>query len=280
MVDAKSAYLQTKRLLQMAEIEDAKLEADLLFNFVVGKSRFLVDEIEIEQEKELLELAARRAERYPLQYLLEKWEFMGLELSVGEGVLIPRQETEEVCEVALSCIAGKENPVVYDLCAGTGALALGIQSVKKDARVTAVELSPQAFVYLEKNCNYYKKQWGKAPKPIQQDIFSFIHEIENDTVDLVVSNPPYVTNDEYAELEPELYFEPKLALIEETDGLDFYRRIAAQYQRILKQGGNLVLEIGAEQGEAVKEILQNLAYREIKIVQDLAGKDRTVKAVR
>lgn len=280
MANAKETYLQSVRILQKANMDDAKLESDLLFSFVVGKSRFLVDEIEPQQEKKILDLTLKRAQHYPLQYLLEKWEFMGLELFVGEGVLIPRPETEEVCEMALSCIKEKQNPLVYDLCAGTGALALGIQKIKKDAQVTAVEVSPKAFTYLEKNCAYYKEQWGKAPNPVQDDIFSFVCHLEGGIADLIVSNPPYVTTEEYQELEPELYFEPKLALVEETDGLLFYRKIAEQYQTILKKGGSLVFEIGAKQGEAVHNILQALAYSEIEIVQDLSGTDRIVKAIR
>lgn len=281
MVDTKNvreSYAWVKAQLCLAGIEDAGFEADILVSFVAQKSRFLVDVLTMPQWEQLQQLVSQRIKRVPLQYLLGTWEFMGLSLAVGEGVLVPRPETEEVCEVALLAIQNKAKPVVLDLCSGTGAIALGIQSRRQDARITAVELSDKAFAYLQKNVKCYKQQWGVVPLIEQADIFLYQQQLQKSSVDLIVSNPPYVTSEEYKALEPELYFEPEMALVEPIDGLCFYRHIAEKYRPVLRENGWIVFEIGASQGEAVCQLLQVNGYSVIELLYDIAGNARCVKA--
>ncbi|MDL2325133.1 peptide chain release factor N(5)-glutamine methyltransferase [Ruminococcaceae bacterium OttesenSCG-928-A16] len=274
MVSANIAYRQTKAVLQQAGIENAAFEADQLFAFVAGNSRFIITNVTEEQAHQLLALAQKRATRYPLQYLLGSWGFMGLELTVGPGVLVPRPETEEVCEAALAQIAIIKAPVILDLCAGSGALALGLQSRKPAANVMAVELDDAAFGYLQRNCAKFKTSWPRVPLAMQADVLTYYNKVAPQSCHLIVSNPPYVTSAEYADLAPELYFEPRIALEEPADGLLFYKCIAKEYKKALKPGGSLVFEIGAGQGAAVQEILQKSGYQGVVVQKDLAGNDR------
>ena len=156
--------------------------------------------------QQLAELCRRRASRYPLQYLLGSWPFYGLELAVGEGVLIPRQDTETVVEAALTLLKNTPAPRVLDLCAGTGAIGLALGANLPGAKVTLVELSPDALGYCRKNAR------GKA-QVIEADVLGFEASQPGGGYDCIVSNPPYVTQQEYEALAPELAFEPKQALV-------------------------------------------------------------------
>lgn len=271
------AYRTVCRLLSEAGIEDAGVEADLLLRHVTGKGRFDVDFLTDEQWQNLRVMAAKRAQRYPLQYLLGSWPFMGLELLVGPGVLIPRQETELVCAAAIECVQDVAAPRVLDLCAGSGALALGIAQTVPNAHIAAVELSDKAFVWLQKNVKAYAEKYANPPEVVQADVLTYFRELDNSSVDLIVSNPPYVTETEYAKLAPELYHEPKEALIAPENGLAFYKAIAQNYKEMLKHGGWLVFELGAEQGEQVAALLQQSGYSNVIVQQDYSQNDRIAK---
>lgn len=274
MVNPGTATRRVKALLAQAGIEDAAFEAGLLVDFAAGASRFAVEALNDSQWETLWALAEKRATRYPLQYLLGNWPFMGLELAVGPGVLIPRPETEEVCEAALQTLAGNTCPAVLDLCAGTGALALGIQNAKPQAAVTAVELDAAAFGYLQRNCARYKQKMPRVPTALQADALTLYKELPPAGLDLLVSNPPYVTAEEYKTLAPELAFEPEMALVEPVNGLLFYERIAKEYKFALKPGAGLVFEIGAGQGAAVQNILVKNGYFAVEVRKDAMGNPR------
>lgn len=278
MVNPGDAVRKVKNLLAEAGIDDAAFEAAQLFEHVAGESRFLAADLTNEQWQRLQMLAQKRAQRYPLQYLLGSWAFMGLELEVGPGVLIPRPETEEVCEAALGVLRAKMAPAVLDLCAGTGALALGIQKNLPQATVTAVELQEAAFDFLRRNCGRYAGEWERVPQAVCADALEYYKTLPPAGLDLIVSNPPYVTEKEYKALAPELYFEPQTALVAPEDGLLFYRRIADAYKPALKPGGALVFEIGAGQGEAVEGILFANGYTAVEVRRDAAGNPRIALA--
>ena len=280
MVKAGEALSALRNSLTAVGIPDAGFEVDLLVRHVTGKNRFMLEELKESEWEQLRGLVERRVQRQPLQYLLGTWPFLDLKLAVGPGVLIPRPETEEVCLAACALLEGKRAPQALDLCAGSGALALGIAKQLPQAQVTAVEWDKDAFVYLEKNIAAFSGEYGNPPTAVKADALTYYEELPNESLDLIVSNPPYVTEDEYASLAPELYHEPKQALVALENGLLFYRVIAQKYYPLLKPGGFLVFEIGAGQGERVNDILEKNMYCDIRIRQDMCGNSRIAVGMR
>ncbi len=275
---AREAYVHVCGLLQDAGVPDAAFDADALIAHVAGASRFILDDLTASQTADLLALAARRARREPLQYILGSWSFLDLELAVGPGVLVPRPETEEVCLAAAGLLEGQEAPAILDLCSGSGALALGLQSRLPKAQVTAVEQSPEAFAYLLRNIEAFAQRRPRAPRAVLADAFAYHGQLPRQSLDLLVCNPPYVTAEEYGQLAPEVLAEPRVALVAAQEGLAFYRAISANYRLALRPGGWLVFEIGAGQGAAVCGILAQDGYGDIGLRQDMAGHNRIVLA--
>ena len=201
--------------LRAAGVPDAEWDLDQLFYIVLGQHYHALDpavELSRQAEQRLCELVRRRAERQPLQYLAGEWDFYNITLKVGPGVLIPRPDTEIIVEQALRLLQNKNAPDVLDLCAGTGAIGCAVKHNRPDAKVTGVELSPQAFCYLQENAARY------GVKAKLGDVRLFARDCAENSMALIVSNPPYVTQDEYKSLEPELYFEPRMALLAEDNG--------------------------------------------------------------
>ncbi|MDL2253131.1 peptide chain release factor N(5)-glutamine methyltransferase [Ruminococcaceae bacterium OttesenSCG-928-I18] len=279
MVKANELYRTIYETLTEAGIEDAGFEADVLIEHVAGKHRLLLEDLCGGDQDRLLALAKRRAAREPLQYLLGRWAFLDLELEVGPGVLIPRPETEEVCLQAVQCLEGKRSPVVLDLCAGSGALALGIQSLCPDAEIQAVEKYKPAFGFLKKNVCKYEDKWVRVPQAVLADVEHYHRELPANSVDLIVANPPYVSETEYPFLAPELSFEPKTALVAGEGGLYFYKLIAQRYKNTLKPGGTLLFELGENLGEKVQMLLLANQYNNLIIRKDTGGKPRILSGI-
>lgn len=274
MVSGREAFTTVKKLLQQAGMEDFDFEARQLFQHYC-KVNMLSSELLAQNESESLLLAAqKRAEGYPLQYIIGSWGFLELELEVGPGVLIPRAETEEVCLAAIETLQNRENPRVLDLCAGSGALALGIQANFPKAKVTAVELDEQAFRYLEKNVMAFSNSHGYAPAIVKGDALHYCETLQRESLDVLVSNPPYVSFIEYENLAPELYHEPKIALVAQQGGLAFYQSFIPNYYPCLKPGGWFVFEIGMGQGEALEQLLLGQGCQKVGIRKDLSGRPR------
>ena len=227
------------------------------------------------QAAQLEALTARRADREPLQYLCGSWPFLDFELAVGPGVLCPRADTEVVAEAAAELLRGVPHPKVLDLCAGTGCLGLGVQRFCPAAEVTSLEKSPAAFAYLTRNARLPN---GLHLTPVQGDLFTYWETLPEGELDLIVSNPPYLTAAEMGQLQPEVAQEPAMALAAGEDGLVFYRALAEHYQRALRPGGALALEIGWQQREAVTALLEANGWVGIACRKDYGGNDRAVTA--
>ena len=275
----REALREVEARLTAAGCPDVDFDAGELFRLVTGQDARLADRpLTAEQAAKLEALTARRATREPLQYLCGSWPFLDFELAVGPGVLCPRAYTEVVTEAAAQMLAGVQAPKVLDLCAGTGCLGLGVKRFCPEADVTCVEKSPEAFRYLKKNAASALKQ-GTA-RAVEGDLFTYWQGLPEGELNLIVSNPPYLTAAEMQQLQPEVAREPAMALEAGEDGLVFYRALAEHYQNALRPGGALALEIGWQQREAVTALLAANGWVDIACRKDYGGNDRCILARR
>lgn len=256
--------------LTTANVPDARFDAAELYRFATGRDpRLDAGPTEAETAR-LAALAARRAAREPLQYILGEWDFMDFTLKVGPGVLCPRADSEVVCEAAIELLQGVRDPVVYDLCAGSGCLGLGIARHVPGATVTCVEKSPDAWRYLTANTA------GTGVRAEQADVFTYYKRLPQSSADLIISNPPYLTGAEMGALMPETAKEPAMALDGGADGLDFYRLLTAHYKDALRPGGWLVLEIGYAQAADVLALGAANGWVNGSCRKDYGGNDRAI----
>lgn len=273
----RAALAAVRQALEAAAVPDASFDARELYRLAVGRDPRLDDTpLTAEHAARLGKLTARRAEREPLQYIAGKWDFLDFTLDVGPGVLCPRADTEVVCEAAVDLLRemGKADPVVLDLCAGTGCLGLGVKRFVPGARVTCWEKSPEALPYLRRNAVNALK--GAEVAVREGDVLTGWQDMEPGSVDLIVSNPPYLTGAEMQELMPETAREPAMALDGGADGLTFYRCLTGPWQKILRPGGWLVLEIGYEQRRAVLDLGEQNSWVNGTCRQDYGGNDRAI----
>lgn len=265
-----AAFQKLCAMLTAAGVPDARFDAAELYRLATGRDPRLDNGPSAAEAARLSALAERRAAREPLQYILGEWDFMDFTLKVGPGVLCPRADSEIVCESALALLQGRERPVVYDLCAGTGCLGLGIARHSPGALVTCVEKSPEAWHYLTANT----AQTGV--RTVQADVFTYYKTLPAEGADLIISNPPYLTGAEMRALMPETAQEPAMALDGGADGLDFYRLLTEKYRDAVRPGGWLVLEIGYAQGPAVLALGAACGWVNTSCRKDYGGNDRAV----
>lgn len=274
-------YNRVKERLEAGECDSSAFDACCLLEDIGGVGRGAVtmrggEELSTEACERVLTAAERRALGEPLQYLLGTWDFLSLTFEVGEGVLIPRPETELLCELTADRLKTVPQPRVLDLCAGSGCVGLGIASLLPDASVTAVEKSLQAFAYLEHNIACYPQF---DVMPLCADVLA-----DGDTVDgrfdAIVSNPPYIPADDLPSLQREVQFEPRMALDGGEDGLLFYRVIAKQWTKHLRSGGLVAVEIGIGQETDVMRLFEEAGLRDIGFLRDYADIPRVVYGIR
>lgn len=260
--------------------ENSDFDARCLLEFVLNlnPTQYLLnrsEEVDSVCAEKFLSLVERRSNGEPLQYILGKWEFMGLPFYVGEGVLIPRPETEMLVEFALDFLKDKKNPVVIDLCSGSGCIAISVAKHLPNAKVYAVEKSDLAFPYLKKNI------WLNCVfnvSAVHGDIFdrTLLSDIKPD---LILSNPPYIRSPEIASLQSEVRNEPSMALDGGEDGLIFYREIANGWLDRLGTGGAIAVECAEDQTEdIIRMFSEKTQYAEA--FNDLSGLPRTVTAIK
>ena len=277
---ARQAFDSVRRRLEAAGVEDAAFDAGVLVETQAGEGwRWQDPDLDVTALARLEELAARRAAREPLQYILGRWPFLDFELAVGPGVLCPRADTELLAEEGAKRLAGKSSPAVLDLCAGSGCVGLGVKRLCPAARVTCLEKSPDAFRYLERNAASALPGFdGTRPAVtcVQGDVFEYQRRLAPESLDLILSNPPYVTDEEMERLDPEVRREPAMALRAEREGLAFYEHIAPAYLPALRPGGWLAVEIGWQQGAVVQAIFRAAGYEAVACIPDLEGRDRVV----
>lgn len=250
--------------------DEAETEAKYIVSFLAGcePNRLILSDAEIEK-RDIEEIVLKRQRGTPLQYILGKWWFYKSEFLVGEGVLIPRQDTETLVEAATELLRDIKSPKVCDLCSGSGCIAISIAAERPDAEVTAVEKYSEAYSYLQKNIVHNKANNVKA---VQYDVLCKPFG----EYDLIVSNPPYIKDADKKELSKEVLNEPHTALFGGDDGLYFYREITKSWKSALKEGGILAFEVGINEDEAVAEILRQNGFVNIGAKNDLIGIPRVI----
>ncbi len=276
-------YLDTRRaLLETEAVQDAGVLARMLICHYSGKTQaqFLADRDLYASEKLVADVESglkRLLSGEPMAYILGQWEFYGLPLRVNPHVLIPRDDTCAVAELAIrQSLFLEQDPRVLDLCCGSGCIGLAIASRVKDAKVTLADMSREALAVAKENVALNKMT--ARVRCVQADAlkpaFPFLGKF-----DLIVSNPPYITAKEMTQLDSSvLDFEPHMALYGGEDGLDFYRAIAKNFAPALKPGGYLCFEYGDTQGDDVCRILEDNGYTILERTRDYNDRDRAVLA--
>ena len=266
------ALESVSRRLHAAGCDSPRVDAELLLAHVLGTTRSALRadsrrELRAADAAELELLAARRATREPLAYILGEWGFRRLTLTINARVLVPRPETEVVVERCLARLAGLAEPRVLDVGTGSGAIALALADEHPGARVTGVDVSPDALAVARENA----VRTGLAIELVLGDLYA---GLPDGPWDLVVSNPPYVRPDEIEGLAPEVRdWEPRLALV--GDGAT--EAVAARALAVLRPGGALVLELAEADAARVAGLLRELGYVDVTTTCDLTGRERVVE---
>ena len=266
-------------IIKPREFNSPGLDSELILCYLLQKDRIYLHlnrktEISEYIKDKFYELAKKRNEGYPLQYITNSQEFMGLDFFVHEGVLIPRPDTEILVEAVIETAKARYNDriKILDLGTGSGAIAVSLAYYLENSFVTAIDISKKAVETT--NINIKKHKLNNI-KVMEGDIFD---DIADEKFHIVVSNPPYIERDAISSLQTEVsVYEPKIALDGGTDGLDYYRRIVELFKNIHEKNGVLAVEIGWSQRISVEEIFMNAKlFKEIKSCKDLSGRDRVV----
>ncbi len=285
MIPLAQALADTTAALAAAGVPSPQADAELLLGHVLGLSRGAVQArsfagavLDDPDAASLRELVQRRAAREPLQHLTGVAHFRGLALAVGPGVFVPRPETEIVGQFAIDALAAvaSARPRAVDLGTGSGALAIALATEVPHSEVWAVELSPDAFVWAKLNA---RANAAANLRLVLGDLATALPELDG-TVDVLVSNPPYIPVG-MVPRDPEVrFFDPELALYGGEDGLDPIRALVVTARRLLHEGGALVIEHAEVQGGAIRGLLETAGWRAVQTHADLTGRPRATTATR
>ena len=272
-----AVYREGIKALSNAGCETPEFDARLLIEhcFGLNKTQLLLNSgAEAEMGKTLFfeECISRRCAREPLQYILGMWDFHRFSFKVGEGVLIPRPETELLVDFAVERMRKNPTAVVYDLCCGSGCIGLSVAKLFPTVQVYLVDISDKAIEYSTRN-----KELLDAPnaKIVKADVLEVTGFLGLPKPDIILSNPPYIRSDEIVSLQPEIAFEPELALDGGSDGLCFYRSLAENWFPYINKGGCIAMECGEDQAKDVLSLFVDKA-RKGNILKDASGLDRVV----
>lgn len=275
MMTYKEAFEIGVKELQKHNIQEAKLDARLLLEFICKTDHnelFIRGDRELNQDdiQQYLEFIGKRSENTPVQYLTMTQEFMGLDFAVNSNVLIPRQDTEVLVEEAM--IHTHDHMKILDICTGSGCILLSLMKYKNGCIGVGVDISKKALEVARKNAIKLEVE----AEFIQSDL---LENVEG-KFDIIVSNPPYIQSEVIETLAAEVRnHEPRLALDGKEDGLYFYNKIINSVKPYLNKGGLLLFEIGYDQGEAVKDMMEITGFTHVNIIKDLGKQDRVVTGI-
>ncbi|MCL2508813.1 MAG: peptide chain release factor N(5)-glutamine methyltransferase [Oscillospiraceae bacterium] len=268
---------QTAERIRMSGVENAAFEAAVLLEFCSGKTRTELmlrgdESAEDSLIKSVASCADRRISGEPLQYIVGEWDFLGNPFYVGEGVLIPRPETELLCSLVIGEAKKIKPCVVFDLCAGSGCIGISVAEACPDARVCAVEKFDGAYAYLTRNI---ERHGLKNVTSVKADVLESFEAAGLPVPDIVVSNPPYVKRGELPGLQREVRREPEEALDGGADGLRFYRALAEKWFPFVNAGGLMAVECGEGQAADISGIFAEKGGA-AEVRRDLQGTERIV----
>lgn len=279
MVTIEKLLMDGINIIKNRDYNNPNLDVQIILSHILSKDKIYLHmhrnhEVTDDIADKFYEMVRKRNEGYPLQYMTNSQEFMGLDFYVQDGVLVPRPDTEILVEKIIK-IAGKyENKInILDIGTGSGAIAVSLGYYLKNSMVTAVDISDTALKTAEINI---KKHSLNNVKLFKADIFNY--EFGDEKYDIVVSNPPYIESDIIKELPVEVStYEPKLALDGGEDGLNYYKQIVKVFKKICKYDSILAVEIGYNQKETVTEIFKNSnLFKRIECEKDYGGNDRVI----
>ncbi len=282
MVTIERLLKDGTEIIKQREFNNPFLDVQLILSHLLQKDRIYLhlhrkDEIDEDMARKFYEMAAKRNEGYPLQYMTNSQEFMGLDFYVQEGILVPRPDTEILTEKIINIVnkdSLKDKDInILDIGTGSGAIAVSLGHYLKNSKVTAMDISDTAIETANININ---KHGLKNVVTVKGDIFNY--DFGNQKYTIVVSNPPYIKRDTICILPEEVsVYEPRLALDGGTDGLDYYRHIVRVFEKIHEKNAILSVEIGYDQKDSVIQIFKNSnIFKTIECDKDLGGNDRVV----
>lgn len=276
MITLKTAYNECKKSLKEADIEAFDFEALCILEKVTGYNRtgLITHGNELISNDKLLQInkmTQKRTNKVPLQYILGKWNFCGFDFFVGEGVLIPRDDTEVVVNLCMKFLQNRNSRKTIDLCAGSGAISVALAKLA-NSDITAVELSDTAYNYLTKNIQINNTNI----KSYKGDIFNCYPYFSDGEYDLIVSNPPYIKTADICSLQTEVQQEPLMALDGGKSGYDFYESIIENWSSKIKVGGALAFELGENQSDYVASLMKAKGFKNICTELDLGGVQRAI----
>lgn len=267
------------KTLKDSGIDTARLDSELLLGNVIDKERLYLithkeETVSKEQCAKFFDMIEKRRKKMPVKYILNKCEFMGIDLHVEEGVLIPRDDTELLVDEVLKNIKEDSEMQVCDLCCGSGAIGISLAYLRKNIKVDVLDYYPiPEKVTL---INIKKHNLQDRVSFIKSDLLQ-VPIGNSKKYDIIVSNPPYIEEEEIGKLMDDVQkYEPHTALSGGTDGLDFYRKIVNQSSEVLNENGILAFEIGYNQGEAVKSLMEENNFKDVNVIKDFASLDRIV----
>jgi len=289
LMDEKKSFLEENKALlkksieymQSKGIKEAKLDTELIFSEVLNYDRMMLSlsftrEITEAEKEKIREMLKKRAvDKLPVQYILGYEEFYGRRFEVNKAVLIPRPETERLVEECIKRLTETNGKFVLDIGAGSGAIGVSIAKELPNTKVLACDLSEDALEVAKLNA---EKLEATNIKFIKSDVFS---EIKYKEFDLIVSNPPYIPQEEYENLQVEVKLhEPQMALTDTKDGYYFYKKISREAPNYLKSGGVLAFEVGYNQSEEIKLFMEKQGFKNVVVIKDYEGIDRMVIGVK
>ena len=273
LIDKSVSYLEKNN------INEAKLITEIVFSHILNIDRMLLftkyreipDEEKVNKIRDYIRKIGK--EKFPVQYLLNEQEFYGRKFYVNKGVLIPRQDTEVLVEEALKILRKekKESPKILDIGTGSGVIGITLALEIPDSKIMGTDISDKALEISEKNREILN---AENIRFFKSDLFE---NIEYKKFDMIISNPPYISNDETAVMsEDTLLHEPDEALFAEDEGLYFYNEISGKGMEYLQNEGFLLFETGYRQAETVKKIMKITGYKNINIIKDIQNIERVV----
>ena len=276
-----AVYREAIKALSESGCESPEVDAQQLVSYCLGfnKTGLLMNSGSAVDEVKLIhfeDCVKRRCNHEPLQYIIGMWDFHKFSFKVGEGVLIPRPETEILVDFAIEKINKHGYTVVFDLCCGSGCIGLSVAKLCPQVKVYCVDVSDKALEYTRQN-----KELLAADNVtvVKADILESMGFVGLPRPDMILSNPPYIKTDEIKTLQEEVQFEPKLALDGGGDGLVFYRSLSEIWYPFIKRGGYLAMECGEDQAEDIVSLFVDKADKG-RVIKDAAGLDRVVVIAR